>query len=97
MTGVVDKCIRRFDILMDEALAVDLAKRHRQTNGNAQKASQIDRLSILLLDCPVQHSIQGFTTGILKEQDRSPLLTNQRKRLSCPCRIEFGRQRIFVF
>ncbi len=50
-------------------------------------ASQIDRLSLVLLDYP----IQGFTTRILKNEDRSPPVTSQRERLSCPCRIEFGR------
>ena len=87
MTRVVDKCVLWLDVFMDEALPVGLAKRCRQTDGDAQEASQIDRLSLVLLDYP----IQGFTTWILKNEDRSPLVTSQRERLSCPCRIEFGR------
>ena len=86
MTGVVDHCVRGLDVLMDEALPVGLAKRRRQTDGNAQKASQIERLSLVLLN----DLIQGFTTWILKNEDRSSLVTSQRDRLSCPCRIEFG-------
>ena len=85
--GVVDKCVRGLDVLMDEALPVGLAKRCRQADGNAQEAGQIDRLSLVLLDDP----IQGFAAWILENEDRSPLVTSQRERLSCPCRIEFGR------
>ena len=50
MTGVVDKYVLRLDVLMDEALPVGLAKCCRQTDGNAQEASQIDRLSLVPLD-----------------------------------------------
>ena len=48
VTGVVDECVRRLDVLMDEALPVDLAKCCRQTDGDAQEASQIERLSLVL-------------------------------------------------
>ena len=87
VAGVVDECVRRLDVLMDEASPMDLAKCSRQTDGDAQEASQIDRLSLVLLDDP----IQGFATWVIKNEDRSPLVTSQRERLSRPCRIEFGR------
>ena len=72
---------------MDEALPVDLAKSSRQADGNAQQARQIDRLPLVLLDDP----IQGLATWILENEDRAPLVTSQRQRLSRPCRIEFAR------
>ena len=93
VTGVVDKHVRRLDVLMDEALPVGLAKCCSQTDGYPQEVGQIDWSSILLLDYPIQR----FTTGILKNEDRSPLVTGQRERLSCPCYFEFGSQRVFVF
>jgi hypothetical protein len=46
---------------------------------------------------PLDYAIQGFATWILKNEDSSPVMTSQRERLSGPCRIEFGRERIFVF
>jgi hypothetical protein len=93
MASIVDKRVRRLDVLVDEALPVGVAECFRQTDGCAQEASQIDRLSIFLLD----YAIQGFATWIFKNEDRSPLVTGECERLSCPSRIEFGRQRVFVF
>jgi len=53
---------------------VGLANCCRQTDSDAQEASQIERMSQVPLDDP----IQGFTTWILKYEDRSPLMTGQR-------------------
>src|SRR5580698_3433821 len=78
---------------MDEALTVGLAKCFRRTYSDAQEPSQIDRLLMVLLDYPIQR----FTTWILKNEDGASVLTSQLNRLGCPCRIEFGRQRVFMF
>jgi hypothetical protein len=78
---------------MDEALPVGLAKCGRQTNGDAQEASQIERVFPVLLNEP----IQGFTPWILENEDRSPLVTRQREGLCRPSRTEFRRERPFVF
>jgi len=58
-----------------------------------EKAGQIERLTLRLLDDP----IQGFTARILENEDRPPLVTSEGERLSRPCRVEIRRQRIFVF
>jgi hypothetical protein len=78
---------------MDEALPVGLAKCYRQTNGDAHEANQIERVSSVLLDYPIQR----FTAWILETQGNAPFMTCQRERLSCPRRIEFSRERPFVF
>jgi hypothetical protein len=57
---------------MDEPLPVCLTECCRQTDGSAQKTSQIDCSSLVLLDEP----IQGFATRILKNKDCSPLPTS---------------------
>ena len=49
--------------------------------------AQIDRLSLVLLD----HPIQWFSARISKNEDRSPSVTSQREGLSRPRWIEFGR------
>jgi len=61
-------------VLVDETVPVDLAQCCRQIDGNAQEASQIDRLSLMLLDYPIQR----LTTWILENEDCSPLMTSQR-------------------
>ena len=52
-TGVVDECVGRLDVLVDEAPPMCLAEGCRQTNANVQKADQIGRLSVGLLYHPV--------------------------------------------
>jgi hypothetical protein len=91
-SSVIDKCIRWHDILMDDASPMGLAKRRGQADCSAQEAGQIIVLMLMLLNPP----IEGFTTWILQNERRSPLNTSQRKRLSCPCRIEFSRKRVFA-
>ena len=53
VSGIIDECVRGLHVLMDEAVPVDVAKCCRQTDSNAQKASQIDRLSLVPLDDPI--------------------------------------------
>ncbi len=53
VAGVVDKCVRRFNILVDEALSMGLAKCMRQTYGNTQKVRQFDRRFLVLLYDPI--------------------------------------------
>ena len=61
VAGVVDQHIRRLDVLMYEALPMDLAECCRQANGDAQEASQIERLPLV----PLKNPIQGLTARVL--------------------------------
>ena len=54
---------------MDEALPVDLTERRRQTNGNAQEAGQIERLSLASLNNPIQR----FTAWVLENEESCAL------------------------
>ena len=63
-----------------------------QTDGDAQEAGQIDRLSLLALDEP----IQGLTPGIVEDQGRSPFVTGERERLKGPPRVELLCEGKFV-
>jgi hypothetical protein len=62
VSGVIHKHIRRLDVFVYEALTMDLAKRFRQTNGHAQKASQFERLPVV----PLKNPIQRFTAGVIQ-------------------------------
>jgi hypothetical protein len=77
---------------MNEAVPMNLADGRRQANGDAQEASHVERLSLVLLKNP----IQKLTTRILKYEDRPPLMTSERERLSSPRLIKFGCERVFV-
>jgi hypothetical protein len=77
---------------MYEALPMDLAECFRQTNGDAQKACQIERLP----QVPLKNPIQWFTARVLKYEDRPPFVTRERQRPCCPCGIEVGCNRVFV-
>ena len=71
---------------------MDLAECFRQANGDAQEASQIERLPLI----PLKNQIQGLTARVLEYEDRPPFVTRERQRLSCPGGIEFGCERVFV-
>jgi hypothetical protein len=92
VTGIVDEHIRRLDVLVHPTLPMDVAERCRQTNGDGQEASQIERLPLP----PFKDAIQGLTTRVLEYENRPPLVTQERQRSGCPCGIEFGRERVFV-
>ncbi len=77
---------------MYKAVPMDLSKCCRQANGDAQEASQIERLPLETLKNP----IQGLAARVLEYEDRPPLVTSERKRLGCPRGIEFGCERVFV-
>src|SRR5713101_6622918 len=64
----------------------------RQANGDAQDASQIERLRLV----PLKNPIQGLTARVLEYEDRPPFVTSKRQRLGCPRGIEFGCERVFV-
>jgi hypothetical protein len=78
---------------MYEALPMDLAERFRQGNGYAQKAGQIEWPALV----PLKNPIQTLATRVLKYEDRPPLMTSERERLSCPRLVKFGCERVFVF
>jgi hypothetical protein len=77
---------------MYEAALMDLAECCRQANGDAQEASQVERLPLV----PFKNPIQGLTARILEYEDRPPFVTSKRQRLGCPRGIEFGCERVFV-
>jgi hypothetical protein len=58
---------------MYEAFPMDLAECSRQADGDAQEASQIERLPAISLKNP----IQGLTARILQYKDRPPFVTSE--------------------
>jgi hypothetical protein len=77
---------------MYEAAPMDLAECLRQAGGNAQEASQIERLSLV----PLKNPIQWLTTRVIEYENRPPFVTRERQRLGRPPGVEFGRERVFV-
>jgi hypothetical protein len=92
VVGVVDQHIRRLDVLMNEALAVDASESRRQPDGNAQDARQFERSSFALLKNP----IQGLAAGIRKKEHRPTCATDDLQRPGCPRGIKVGCERVFV-
>ena len=95
VAGVVDEHVRRLDVLMNEAVPMDLAECCRQANSDAQDAGQIERLP-LISKVPLKNQIQGLTARVREYEDRPPFVTSERQRLGCPRGIEFGCERVFV-
>jgi hypothetical protein len=62
---------------MYKAVPVDLAECFRQANGNAQEASQMERLVVSSLKNP----IQGLAARILEYEDRTPFVTSSGQKL----------------
>jgi hypothetical protein len=73
---------------VDEASAVKLAKRGGKTDGNPQELSKLDRSS--------EQPIQRLATRILEDERASALVSRELDWPDCPCRIQFGAQRVFV-
>ena len=92
VAGVVDEDIRRLDILMYEAVLMDLTECFCQPNGSAQEASQVERLPLV----PLKNPIQRLTARVLEYEDRPPFVTSNSQRLGRPRGIEFGCERVFV-
>jgi hypothetical protein len=65
---------------------MDLAKCCRQSDSDTQSALHIERLPVASLKNPIQR----LTAWIFEHEDRSPFVTGERERLSCPYGIEFG-------
>src|SRR5580658_5462261 len=63
----------------------------KDPGGEPLEASEI--LSLALID----HPIKGVAARLLESEDHAPWVATQRGRLSGPCRIEFSRERVFVF
>jgi hypothetical protein len=59
---------------MDEAPPMDLAECGRQANGDAQEASQVERLPLV----PFKNPIQGLTARVLEYEDGTPFVTSER-------------------
>jgi hypothetical protein len=73
VAGVVDEHIRRLDVLMYEAVPMDLAECRRQANGDAQQASQIERLPLV----PLKNKIQRLTARIVEKEDHPSVVTSK--------------------
>src|SRR6202041_1754402 len=86
VAGVVDEHIFRLDVLMYEAMPMDLAKCCRQANSNTQDAGHIERLPVASLE----NSIQRFTAWVFEYEDSSPFVTTESQRPGCPSGIEFS-------
>ena len=82
LAGVVDQHIRRLDVLMNEPRPMDLAKCGRQADGNAQEASQVERLSL----APLKNQIQWLTARIHEYEYRPARCDDDRQRASLPTR-----------
>src|SRR5216683_1299137 len=74
VAGVVHEHVRRLDILMDEAVPMDLAECGRQANSDGQEASQVERFPLV----PFKNPIQGLTARVLEHEDRPPFVTSER-------------------
>ena len=65
-----------------------LAECFGQADGDAQKARQIETLTVF----PLKNPIQRLTARVLKYEDRPPAVSSERERFGCPRGIEFGRE-----
>ena len=88
MTGGIDQYMGRLDVLMNEALLVDFAKRRRQADGKPQKASNFERAS--------GHPLEQLTARIGEHQQNPPALVPQLQRARGPGRIELAAQCVFL-
>src|SRR5260370_20181547 len=77
---------------MYEALPMDLAERCCQANGDAQEASQFERMPLV----PLKNPVQWFTARILEYEDGPSFVTSNGQSLGRPRRIEFGGDRVLV-
>ena len=80
--------VGRFDVLVNEAAAVQLAQRGRHTRPHAKDAGHVHRPARALKD--------QLATGILEDQGRSALERRQRNGPQRPRRIQVAPQRVFV-
>ena len=78
--------IFRLDVLMYEAMPMDMAECSRQTDGNTQDAGHIERLPVASFKNPIQR----LTAWVFEYEDSSPFVTTESQRPGCPSGIEFG-------
>ena len=77
---------------MDKAVPVDVAECCRQADGDAQEASQLERLP----PAPSKDTIQGLAARVREYQHCPPFVTSERQRPGCPRGIKFGCERVCV-
>jgi hypothetical protein len=77
---------------MYEAVPMDLTECHRQANGDAQEARQLERLPMV----PLKNPIQGLAARVLEYKDCPPFVTSERQRYGRPRGIEFACKRVFM-
>ena len=88
----VDQHICRLDVLMYEAVPMNLAESFRQAYGDGQDATQIERLPLI----PLKNQIQRLTARVSEYEYCPPFVTSGRQRPGCPCWIASGCERVFV-
>ena len=89
IAGSVDQDACRPDVLVNEALPVDLTERHGQRDGEVQESCQLKR--------PSEHPFQELASGVLAHEQRASVVAGERERSHRPRRIEFIREGIFMF
>jgi hypothetical protein len=77
---------------MNEALAVHASESDRQRDGDAQDASQFERLSF----APFKDPTQRLAAGIPENEHRPTVATGDLHGPGCPRRIKVGCERAFV-
>src|SRR5216684_9345857 len=77
---------------MYKAAPMDLADCFSQTDGDAQKPRQFERLPVV----PLKNPIQGFTARVIQYEDCPAFVMSKGQRLGRPRGIEFGCERIFM-
>src|ERR1700686_4608702 len=92
VAGVIDEDVRGLDVLVDEAVPVDLAKRRRQSDGNAQEPSQLERLPPAAVEDPIEE----LASRVLEYEHRAPFVARECQRPGCPRGIEVGGEQVFV-
>ncbi len=92
VAGLVDQHVRRLDILMDQAVPMDLVDCRRQANGDAHAAGQLERLPL----APIKDPVHGLAARIVEYEDRPPFVTRERQRPGRPRGIKFRCERVFV-
>jgi hypothetical protein len=93
MIGLVDKHVFGLDVFVDQTALVSVAERRRQSDGNAQEVSRLERLLSILFE----NEVEGFAAWVGENKDGPSFMTRERYRFGRPGRFKFGCKRVFVF
>src|SRR5262249_1434544 len=86
--GGVYEEIGRLNVLVDEAVPVNLAQRSRQVRGQSPKAYKLERSA--------EAANQRRAPVVLEEERRCPAVVVEGQGSSCPARVQHCCQCIFV-